>query len=138
MFFSFCEVRHVPSILGMKREFLRLASLWSTNNRWLGLQQFLRHVARFVALFTLALLPQVYSWLYAPRLQMTVICVDGQVCCNFIEWYYVMCRCYTLQLQYAVIFCALWLHREQHLLHDAVCDSITLQRYVTCLYPPSV
>ncbi len=35
-------------------EFLRLVSLWSTDNRWLGSQQPLRHVARFVALSTLA------------------------------------------------------------------------------------
>ncbi len=35
-------------------EFLGLASLWSTDNRWLGSLQPLRHVARFIAPFTLA------------------------------------------------------------------------------------
>ncbi len=36
------------------REVLELASLWSTNNRWLGSQQPLRHVTRFIAPSTLA------------------------------------------------------------------------------------
>ncbi len=35
-------------------EFIRLASLWSTDNQWLGSQQPLRYVARFVTLSTLA------------------------------------------------------------------------------------
>ncbi len=34
--------------------FLWLASLWSTNNQWLGSRQPLRHVAQFVALSTLS------------------------------------------------------------------------------------
>ncbi len=54
MFFSFCEVRHIPSILRIAGEFLGLASLWSNNMQWLGSRQPLRHVAWLGAPSTLA------------------------------------------------------------------------------------
>ncbi len=44
----------------------------------------------------------------------------------FTEWYNVTDRCYPLQLCYIVIFCTMLLRCEQHLLHDAVCDCVTL------------
>ncbi len=74
MFFSFCAVGHVLSILlwggeslGIVSlwsidnrwlvwggESLGIVSLWSTNNRWPGLRHPPRHVARFVAPSTIA------------------------------------------------------------------------------------